>query len=389
MFKVLHLRSSAGFWGPERQIGQLIAPMRGHGFEIEVLVLYRHRPGLPRIHPLVTAVGQQEGQASQINGRWRDLPGNVLAVARKLRSRRYALLHTHEYKSDLIGGLAARLTGVPAVASVRGYTDRTLLLRLYKHIDLRVLRCFDRILPVADHVRRQLLDAGLPSQRVITLYDAIDPRSFGIATDTIPVKLWQELGLNGSSKVVSIIGRLSLEKGHRYLLEGVGRILERFPETHFLIAGDGPERGRLEWLATRLGVNHAVSFLGYRSDVATIVAVSDVVVLASLREGCPNALIEAMSLGRPVVATSVGGVPEIARHGETGLLVPPRDPGAIAQAVLRLLRDPAWASRLGINGRQVMMQGFHIDVLAQRLASVYRELLEQRVAASSGAFVRR
>jgi len=389
MLKVLHLRSSAGFWGPERQISQLIAPMRGHGFEIEALVLYRHRPGLPRTHPLVTTVRQMEGQVSQINDRWRDVPGSVMAVVRKLRSRNFVLLHTHEYKSDLIGGLAAKLTGVPAVASVRGYTDRTLPLRLYKHIDLRVLRWFDRILPVADHVRRQLLDAGLPSQRVITLYDAIDPRSFGVAMDTVPVQLRQELGLNGSSKVVSIVGRLSREKGHRYLLESVEQVLERCPETHFLIAGDGPERGGLESLVTKLGVNHAVSFLGYRSDVAAIMAVSDVVVLASLREGCPNALIEAMSLGRPVVATAVGGVPEIARHEETGLLVPPRDADAIAQAVLRLLRDPTWASRLGINGRQVMMQGFHIDVLAQRLASVYRELLEQRVAASSGAFVRR
>jgi len=357
--------------------------MRCHGFEIEVAVLYRHRPGLPRIHPLVTAVRQKGAQGSQISAQWQDLPRSITEIARKLQGGDFALLHTHEYRSDLIGGIAAKLTGVPVVASVRGYTDRTLPLRLYKHMDLLALRWFDRVLPVADHVRRQLLAAGLPGQRVTTLYDAIDPRSFCVDQDTDPIQLRRKLGLNDSSKVVSMIGRLSSEKGHRYLLKGASQILARFPETHFLIAGEGPERDRLESLATSLGIDHTVSFLGYRSDVATIMAASDVVVLASLTEGCPNVLIEAMSLGRPVVATAVGGVPEIVRHGETGLLVPPRDANAIARAVLEFLSNSTQARQLGSNGQEVMMREFHIDVLARKLASVYRELLGQHAMARS------
>lgn len=383
MLRVLHLRTSAGFWGPERQISQLVDPMRALGVEMEVLVLYRRRPGQPETHPLVTAVRRQKGKADQLNDRWRDLPGNVVAVTEKLRGGDFALLHTHEYKSDLIGGLAAKLVGIPAVASVRGYTDRTLPLRVYKHLDFLALRWFDRALPVANYVKDQLLAAGLPKQRIATVPDAIDPRSFGVGADTDLVRLRQELGLSDTAKVVSIVGRLSPEKGQRYFLESAKRVLETFPETHFLIAGTGPERDNLESLAAGLGVDHAVSFLGYRSDVAAIMAISDVVVLASLREGCPNVLLEAMSLARPVVATAVGGIPEIIRREETGVLVPDRDSAAIAGAVLQLLRDPAWAEQLGARGREVMMRDFHIDVLAEKLAGVYRGLLDGKPTAAT------
>lgn len=374
--KVLHLRTSAGFWGPERQISQLIEPMRRHGFEIEVLVLYRHRPELPVTHPLVAAVRQKHGRATQLADRWRDLPLTFSSVTEELESKDFTLLHTHEYKSDIIGGMAAKLAGIPAVASVRGYTDRTLPLRLYKHIDLFALRWFDRVLPVSNHMRDQLLEAGLSGQRVVTMYDAIDPQSFGAGWDSDLVRLRQRLGLDGAPKVVSIVGRLSPEKGHRYFLESAAQILERFSETRFLITGDGPERHNLESLAANLGVDHTVFFLGYRRDVSTIMGTSDVVVLSSEREGFGDVLIEAMSLAKPVVATAVGGVPEIVRHEETGLLVPAGDSAAMAQAVARLLNDPVWAGWLGAQGHEVVTQHFHVDILAQKLALVYQELLE-------------
>ena len=380
MVRVLHLRTSTGFWGPERQISQLIEPMRRHGFEIEVLVLYRHRPEQLQTHPLITAVRQRGARCEQINARWRDLPGNVINVVQRLRRNDFALVHTHEYRSNLIGGVAAKLVGVPAVASVRGYTDRTLPLRLYKYLDLLALRGFDRILPVADHIRRQLLMTGLSGQRVITLYDAIDPRSFRVDQSTDPACIRQKLGLNDRSKAISAVGRLSVEKGHRYLLESANRVLEHFPETRFWIIGDGPERKWLESLVTNLGLDDIVSFLGYRSEVASIMTASDVVVLTSLTEGCPNVLLEAMSLGKPVVATAVGGVPEIVRHEETGLLVPPKNPEAIAQALLRLLHNPAWAAHLGAQGRERALRHFHVDQLAQRLAQVYREVLQEHAS---------
>ena len=350
--------------------------MRRHGFEIEVLVLYRRQPGLPTTHPLVEAVCRNGGRATQLADRWRDLPHTLLSVAQTLHSEGYALLHTHEYKGDIVGGLAAKLAGVPAVASVRGYTDRTVPLRVYKQIDLFALRWFDCVLPVSDHMRDRLLKAGLPSRRVVTVYDAIDPQAFGVDSGSDPRRLRNHLGLNTTANVVSIVGRLSPEKGHRFFLQGLGQILERFPETQVLIAGDGPERNALRSLVDSLGVDHAVSFLGYRRDVPAIIEASDVVVLASQREGFGDVLIEAMSLSRPVVATAVGGVPEIVQHDETGLLVPAGDSEALAQAVMRLLADPTWSRRLGANGREVVMQHFHVDVLARRLALVYEELLE-------------
>ncbi|MBM4464706.1 MAG: glycosyltransferase family 4 protein [Chloroflexi bacterium] len=375
MKKVLHFQCSAGFWGPERQISQLIDPMRCHGFEIEVLVMYRLRPELPMTHPLVMAVRWNKGRAVQLNDRWRDLPSNVLAVARKLRSEDYALLHTHGYKSDIIGTLVSKLVGVPVVASIRGYTDRTLRLRLYKHIDLFALRWFDRVLPVSNYMRDQLLNAQLPSQRVITIYDAIAPKHFTVDMDSDPVRLRQELGLKDVSEVVSIVSRLSREKGHRYFLESVAQILESFPGAQFLVVGDGPERGSLESLTASLGIHRSVSFLGYRRDVATIMAASDVIVSASVQEGFGNVLIEAMYLAKPVVATAAGGVPEIVRHEETGLLVPPGDPDALALAMIKLLKDPQARKRMGLKGRQVVLREFSVERLADNLAKLYNEVV--------------
>ncbi len=172
-----------------------------------------------------------------------------------------------------------------------------------------------------------------------------------------------------------MVGRLQAVKGHRTFLESAQKVLAERPDAQFWIVGDGELRHELEARTAHLGLTQAVSFLGYRSDAWCAMAVSDVVVSASFYEAFPRNLLEALALERPVVATSVGGIPEIVVDGETGILAPPGDPDALAAAVLRLIKDPELAQRLATAGRKLVGQRYTVEAQASALAGLYREAL--------------
>ena len=376
MLKVLHLRTSAAFWGPDRQILQLIQPLRERGVTVGVLVLYRRPNEGSLIHPLVAQAREHGAMADQIpdSGRWS--PGVMAEMARHLRSGEHDLLHTHEYKGNLIGGWPAWRLGVPSIASVRGYTDRTLPLRIYKWLDLGVtLRLFTRILTVSGAVRRQVLRAGYPAQRVLTLHDAVDATTFSLDKLQLGTQVRQELGCTPAHLLVCAVGRLSPEKGHGFLLVAFREVIAAVPEARLVLVGEGPLRSRLQAQVTRCGLSDHVIFAGYRDDVEAIIAASDLLVMPSLREGFGDPLIEAMALRRPVIASRVGGMVEIVRDGETGLLVSPGDPGALARSVINLLRDPQARERMGLQGHQVALREFSVERLADSLARLYNELI--------------
>jgi glycosyltransferase involved in cell wall biosynthesis len=165
--------------------------------------------------------------------------------------------------------------------------------------------------------------------------------------------------------------RLAQQKGHRFLVEAVPKVRDAI----FILAGDGPERDALEEQVRLLAVEDRVRFLGYRSDIPELLANSDALVLPSLYEGLPLAVLEAMAAGKPVVATSVGGTDEAVVDGETGFLVPPRDSDALAAAIRRVIQDDVLAQRLGANGRARVAAHFRVEAMVQQVAGVYDEVL--------------
>jgi len=374
MLKVLHLYAGTRFWGPDRQLLQLYEPLCAEGVAMTTCVLYRHGPGLPEVHPLVARAHERGWPAEQINVQARLSWPAIQAIAHRVREESFSVIHSHEYKSNLYGCLAARLGGARRVASVRGYTDRTWALRFYKRFDLLTLHAFDGIIAVSEHLRQWLIRHGLPAARIVTAHDALDLASFTMnATTRAEVRL--RFGISDAHFVVTTVGRLSREKGHPCLLEAARSILGEHPAARFMIVGDGPARGQLEQQARSLGINAAVIFAGYQADVAGFLGASDLFVLPSLREGTPNALLEAMALAKPVVVSRVGGVPEIVQDGETGFLVPPQDPDSVAQAVLALMRDSNRAAAMGQRARQVIEQDFSVQRLARKIVAVYHQVL--------------
>lgn len=330
------------------------------------------------IHPLVEEAHKRGMKAEQLDDTSKFSPKVIIHTAKRLKGERFSLIHTHDYKANILGGIAAKLAGVKSVATMHLHTETTFRLRLYRIIDLLALRFFPKVIAVSESLRQYLMANGLSPQKVVTVHNAVDSGMLASGASFHNDKtLRDRLGIGSDQHIVSTIGRLTLQKGHRYFLESAKRTLEVLPETRFLIIGDGPLREDLVGLSLSLGVAQAVRFLGYRQDIATLMAMSDVIVMPSLREGLPYVLLEALALARPVVGTPVGGIPEVLKHGETGFLVPPKNSERLAEAVIQVLRNPEEAASLGERGRELVSREFNVETMVRKIAAVYAEVLSE------------
>jgi glycosyltransferase involved in cell wall biosynthesis len=268
-----------------------------------------------------------------------------------LRRERPALLHAHTFDATLMGLVAARVTRTRFVFT-RHHSDHHVRMRKRWHTaaDAWCAKRADRVIAVSEATRRVMVEVeGVSPTRIVVVHNGLDPLPEPDASRV--TRLREDLAL-GDRPVGLVTARLHEEKGHRVLLEAMAHLTGRAERAVFLFAGEGPERQALEEETSRRGLRERVRFLGFRSDIADLIGVSEVVVLPSLAESFGFSVAEAMSLGRPVVATTTGGIPEIIVHGESGLLVPPDNNLALAEAIRAVLNDPENAARLGEAGRQ-------------------------------------
>lgn len=296
----------------------------------------------------------------------------ALGFAEALRRRRPHVFHAHlTWPLACKFGLAAAVaTRTPAVVATHHLVPPFRLMRRAR-VQQRLLgsRLVHRIAVSGEIARSLEALFGWPRQQITVVYN-------GIAAEAPPVTADASLRarlLGNHRAVVLVPARLDPLKGHEFLLEAA-RLLEN---VHVVLAGDGPERSRLEQLAEKLGVSARVTFLGFRSDIPQLLACADVVVLPSLAEGLPLAALEAMSAGRPLVATAIGGTDEAVTDGVTGLLVPPRDGNALAGAVERVLADPEEAQRRANAAAARVAIEFGVERMVARVESVYDAQLER------------
>ncbi len=300
----------------------------------------------------------------------------VMFLAGLLAERQIDLVHTHRYKDTVLGTIAAKLAGVPhVIRTVHGLREPMtgwdqLKFRGYELLDHAILRCFaDRVIAVSQRMADSLTDSGYAPPMLTRIHNGIDLRR--VVVRRTPADLKRELGLAPETIVIGTVGRLAAVKGHDTFLRAARLILDDEPRARFVIAGGGPLEDDLVGLAKQIGIDGACRFLGPRADACDVMAAMDVFVLPSLNEGLPMAVLEAMALARPVVASEVGGVPEVVRPRETGLLVPPGDICALAAACLSLARDPEWARQLGAAGRRVVEAEFSRERNGQALIETY------------------
>ena len=369
--RVLHCRQSDRVWGPERQIVQLAQHLPEYGVEMELVLLRRW--GLDaEPHPLAQQVRAAGVQVFEVPARPQDVP-QVLHLLRT-RLQHCDLLHTHEFKSDLLGILAARRSGQPWMATDHHLaTDDKLLLRLFGYVDRLALNRAAAVV-VPSHSQSLRLQPQVPAENIHVVYHGIDAAAFALsAHDERPV-LRRRYGVSDGQPVVAVFGRLEPVKGHADLLEAAALMLHERPELRFWVVGEGRLREDLGRQAQRLGIENAVQFMGYQREVAPFMAASDLVVLPSRHESFGIVLIEAMSLAKPIVASSAGGIPEIVLDGAHGYLAPPGEPRELAQRALQLLADPAHAAQLGLAGRQRVGQIFTVQLMIERMVALYRQV---------------
>jgi len=267
--------------------------------------------------------------------------------------------------------LNARLLSPRALCnSLFDYEIGALRRRLYVAAERLTAPLAHRVVAVSQAVGRDLVTRyRLPAEQVVVIQNGIDPGGF--VPKRGPAAARAELGLGPASRLVALVGRLTRQKGPDLLVAALPPLVTAWPDLRCLFIGEGELGPELRLQAAALGVASHCVFLGPRTDVADLVAISDIVALPSRSEGLPFALLEAMVLARPVVATRVGGNPEVVEDGRTGLLVPPEDPGALTRAVRFLLDHPTEAEAMGRRGQERVLRDFSVDRSIGALQELY------------------
>ena len=299
---------------------------------------------------------------------------------RAIRRARPDIVHTHSSKAGLLGRLAARAAGAPHIVHTphghvfHGYFSPTAT-RAFTALERLAARWTDRIVTLSDteatdHLRQRI---GRPAQ-FVTIPSGVD---------LDPVRTASPIMLASGNPVVGSVARLVPVKGLQYLIDAAPEILRRCPDARFVFVGDGEMRPALEARAHALRLDDRIVFAGFRENIPALIAGMDCFVLPSINEGMGRVLVMAMALGKPIVATRVGGVAELLGNGEAGVLVPPRDPPALADAVITLLHDPTRASVLAEAGRRRAPR-YTAEAMLMSLGKVYHEVASDGRSGYSG-----
>jgi glycosyltransferase involved in cell wall biosynthesis len=308
-------------------------------------------------------------------------PTRLVRLVAALRTLGVDILHTHLFDPSVIGLIAGTLACVPVRVMTRHYSDYHTRIRKTGHtrLDRMCTRLAHSVIAVSHQTRRVMLEEErAPAAKVVVIHNGIDLSRVVAPSGQEVAALRRELDLGDDVAVLAVVARLHPEKGQGYLFRALPRLLAATGgKLRLLVAGAGPFRQAYEREVLALGVEGAVRFLGFRADVTRILAASDVVVLPSVAEAFGLVLAEAMAMQRAVVATRVGGIPEIVEDGVTGILVPPASPTALADAIWSLLRDPARRVQLGEAGRRRVLESFRFETMMTRYEALYEALLDR------------
>jgi glycosyltransferase involved in cell wall biosynthesis len=290
-------------------------------------------------------------------------------LARWLRQHRVDVLHCHDKYSNMFGALAGRMAGVPLVIASRRFQDFEG--RRFAVGNAYAFRLAHRVLANSDGVARILADEGVDPAKIVVVRNFLDDVAFEAAPASARAAFRAELALPDDAIVIGCVARLDPIKDHESLITAFAEVRRHQPRAVLVLIGDGPHRAALEQHARTAGVADVVRFAGWRSNTVNLHRWFDVSTLASIAEGFPNVVIEAMAAGVPVVATDVGGVRDAVRDGETGLLVPSRDPAALAAALGRVVDDAALRARLARAGRALAESHYRREAVVPTVAALW------------------
>ncbi len=369
--KVLHIIGGGEFGGAEQHLITLLRHVNPAEFELHAACFFSGP-----LAPLVVNEGFP-AYVFPMQSKFDLSPVNEMASL--IRREGFSIVHTHGVRANLVGRLAARRARVSRVVttvhSVLDFDYPRYLDRLVNRMCENLTRRFtSRFIAVSEMLREQLTREGIPRDRITTIYNGLELGQYNPLASGQGVR--EELGLNPEQTVAGIIARLHPVKGHDTLLKAMAEVVPDFPDLVLLVVGSGTERQRLERVTEGLGLKDRVIFTGFRSDIPEVIAALDFLVLPSLSEGLGLIVMEAMAMQKPVLATRVGGIPEVVTPGRDGLLVPPGDPEALARGIRTLAGDRELASRLAAAARKTIETKFSAEKMGAETAALYQEMTE-------------
>ena len=363
--KVLQLISSGGYYGAENMLLNLCASQEAAGCQNSLLLFYNvHTPNVEfyeraRRNGISVRMVHCKGRAD-----WRA----VRQIEEYIQEDAIDVVHTHGYKADLYGFLAAWRLGKPVVATCHNWVGGTTALGIYNHLDRLALKKFGALAAVSDEVAQRLLDAGVPAEKIKIIANGIDVQAFEHAQPLPVLNVTNE-------KVIGMVARLDLQKGFEYLLRAVRELCNTFAGLKVVIVGEGPDRQAIEEMVKEYGLQSNVVLAGQQSEMPAVYAAMDIFVLPSLNEGLPMTILEAMAASRPVIATRVGAIPKVIHDGENGLLVNPRDTEGLRNAIASLLSDPERCRRMGEKAHDWVSRNYTSEAMALKYRQLYDEIL--------------
>ncbi len=362
MITILHTESSLGWGGQEKRIMRELLELSQESFR----PLLACQPG--------SRIGEN-AQARGLRVEYVKMRANFnpLAVAHLIRLyHRYSvdIVHTHSSADSWMASTAAKLSPRhPLVVRTR---------HLSASFNNRLIYSFmaDRVITVGDSTRRYMIqEKGIPKGRVLTIPTGVDLTEFD--PERIRENLRGDLGIPPETPVFGTVAVFRRLKGHHTLLEATPEIVRSVPGAKLMLVGEGPQENNLRNLVQEKGIGQSVIMPGFRDDIARVLNTLDVFVFPSLQEALGTAILEAMAMKKPVVASRVGGIPEVVVEGRTGYLVDPEDSGVIAERVVRLLENPELRREMGAEGRKFVEAHYDNRSMVRRLEKLYRELMRR------------
>jgi glycosyltransferase involved in cell wall biosynthesis len=290
-----------------------------------------------------------------------------------IKHKKINLIHAHEFAMNVYGSVASRIALVPMIGTIHGkgyFTDKQRRAFVYK----LALGLCSQVVAVSEDLKRYItIVLKINPKRILTIYNGINLNEYPITNS--PMEIRNQLSIPPGTVVAGTVGSLFEVKGLPYLLEAAKKIITCFPDFKLLIAGEGNQEAALNEEIIALKLQETVKFLGFRDDVPKLLNLFDIYVCSSISEGLSLSILEAMAAGKPVVATAVGGNPELIIHGQNGFLVPSKDPEALAQKVLVLLKDKNLRESMGKKGRVIVEKKFSLKKMIENYQNLYEKLL--------------
>lgn len=365
--KIAHLIATNFYGGPERQIVNHARHLGSRGWSPHIVTFEENG----RSHDLVRQARKSGVDTHVLRSPGAFNPCLIWELVQFLRHEHIETLCTHGYKANVIGRLASWWVGIPEIAVSRGWTGESFKVSLYESLDRLFLRVADHVVAVSAGQRQKVLNYGLAEDMVSVIRNSIElerksARSAG--------GFRQEMGISKDAILIASAGRLSPEKNYEGLIEAAQIVISQMPNVSFVVFGEGPLRLRLELAVQTAELGERFFLPGFRSDLDAVLREIDIFVLPSWTEGLPNVVLEAFACKKPVVATAVGGTPEVVNHGGNGLLTKPGDSVGLASALKQLAADPDLRIRMGENGHRVVADCFNYESQTDRYIELFESL---------------